>query len=70
LCGDKGNTYRVLVRKPDVKRSLGRPRRGWENHIKIDLIDLDWERVDWVKLAHDKDKWRALVKAVMNLRVP
>ena len=57
--------YRVLVGKPEGRRPLGRPRRRWEDNIKTDL-----QEVDWIELALDRDSWRALVYAVMNLRVP
>jgi hypothetical protein len=66
--GEKRNEYRLLVGKPERKRPLGRPRRRWVDNIKMDLLDIGWGGVDWVSLAQDKDKWRALVNAVMNLR--
>jgi hypothetical protein len=62
--------YRVLVRKPEGKRSLGRPRRRWEDNIKINLQDVGCGGVEWIELAQDWDRWRELVNAVMNLRVP
>jgi len=62
--------YRVLVGKPEVKKLLGRPRRRWEDNIKMDLKEVGCEGMDWIQLAQDRDKWRALVYAVMNLRVP
>jgi hypothetical protein len=68
--GEKRNAYRLLVGKPERKRSLGRPRRRWADNIKIDLLEIGWGGVDWTGLAQDRDKWRALVNAVMNLRVP
>jgi hypothetical protein len=58
--------YRILVGKPDGKRQLGRPRRRWVDNIKMDLIEVGW---DWIDLAQDRDRWRAYVNAVMNLRV-
>jgi hypothetical protein len=58
----------ILVGKPEGKRPLGRPRRRWEDNIKMDLQDVEWG-VDWIELAQDRDRWRALVNAVMNLRV-
>ena len=61
---------RVLMGKPEGKRTLGRPRRRWEDNIRIDLQEVECGRVDWIELAQDKDRWRALVNAVMNLRVP
>jgi len=60
--------YRVLVGKSEEKRPLGRPRRRWEDNIKMDLQELGCEGVDWIELAQDRDKWRALVNAAMNLR--
>jgi hypothetical protein len=57
------------VRQPEGKRPLGRPRRRWADNIKIDLLEIVWGGVDWIGLAQDRDKWRALVNAVMNLRV-
>ena len=56
--------------KPEEKRPLGRPRRRWEDNINIDLQEVGWEGMDWIELVQDRDRWRALVKAVMNLRVP
>jgi hypothetical protein len=61
--------YRVLMRKPERKRPLGRPRRRWEDGIRIDLREIGWGSVNWIKLAQDRDRWRALVNTVMNLRV-
>jgi hypothetical protein len=65
------NLYRVLVGKPEGKRPLGRPRRRWEDGIKMDLEETGWGDggVEWIHLAQDRDRWRALVNAVMNLRV-
>ena len=68
--GERRDVYRVLVRKPEVKRPLGKPRRSWEDNIKMDLEEVGCGDVDWIELAQDKDRWRALVNAVMNLRVP
>ena len=56
--------------KPKGKRTLGRPRRGWEDNIKMDLQEVGCGDMDWIELAHDRDRRRALVNAVMNLRVP
>jgi len=60
--------YGVLVRKPEGKRPLGRPRRRWEDNIKMDLQDVGCSCMDWIELAQHRDRWRALVTAVMNLR--
>jgi hypothetical protein len=62
--------YRVLVGKPEGRRPLGRPRRRWEDNIRIDLREVECGCVDWMELAQDMDSWFALVSAVMNLRVP
>jgi len=62
--------YSVLVRKPEGKRALGRPRRRWENNIKMDLQEVGCGGMDWIELTQNRDRWRALVNAVMNLRVP
>ena len=65
-----GGVYRVLVGKPEGKRPLGRPRRRWEDNIKMDLEEVGGGCGDWMELAQDRDRWRALVSTVMNLRVP
>ena len=62
--------YRVLVGKPEEKRSLGRHRRRWEDNITMDLQEVRCGGMEWIELAQDRDRWRALVNAVMNLRVP
>ena len=62
--------YWVLVGKPEGKRPFGRPRRRWEDNIKMDLQEVGCGAMDWIELAQDRDRWRALVNAVMNLRVP
>jgi hypothetical protein len=67
--GEERNVYKVLVGKPEGKRPLGRPRRRWENGIRIDLREIGWRSVDWIHLAQDRDRWRAVVNTVMNLRV-
>jgi hypothetical protein len=68
--GETRNAYRILVGKPEGKRPLGRPRRRWVDTIKMDLRDIGWDGVDWIELAQDRDRWRALLNTVMNLRVP
>jgi hypothetical protein len=68
--GEKRNVYRLLVRKPEGKRPLGRPRRKWIENTKMDLLEIGLSVVDWIGLAQDRYRWRALVNAVMNLRVP
>jgi hypothetical protein len=68
--GEKRNAYRILVGNPEGKRPLGRPRRRWVDNIKMDLRETGWNGIDWTDLAQDRDQWRALVNAVMNLRVP
>jgi hypothetical protein len=67
--GEKRNAHRLLVRKPGGKTPLGRPRRKWVDNVKMDLLEIGWGGVDSIDLAQDRDKWRALVNAVMNLRV-
>jgi hypothetical protein len=68
--GEKGNVYRLLVGKPDGKRPLGRPKRTWIDDIKMDLLEIGVSVVDWIGLAQDRYRWRALMNSVMNLRVP
>jgi hypothetical protein len=68
--GERRNAYRILVGKPEGKRPLGRPRRRWVDNIKMDLSEVGWDGRDWIYLAQDRDRWRAHVNAVMNLRVP
>ena len=67
--GERRGVYRVMVGKPEAKRPLGRPRRRWEDNIKMDLQEVDCGGMDWIEFAQDRDRWRALVNAVMNLRV-
>jgi hypothetical protein len=67
--GEGRNLYRILVGKPEGKRPLERPRRRWEVAIKIDLRQIGWGCVEWIHLAQDRDRWRAVVNAVKNLRV-
>jgi len=68
--GKRRGVDRVLVGKPEGKRPLGRPRRRWENNIKINLQEVGCVGMDYIELGQDRDRWRALVNAVMNLRVP
>jgi hypothetical protein len=69
--GERRGAYRALVGKPEGRRPLGRPRRRWEDNIKTDLREVGWGgSIDWVDLAKDRDRWRPLVNAVMNFRVP
>jgi hypothetical protein len=68
--GEGRGVYRVLVGRPEGKRPLGRPRRRWEDNIKADLKEVGYEGMDWIELAKHRDRWRALVNAGMNLRVP
>jgi hypothetical protein len=67
--GEKRNAYRLLVGKPEGKRPLGRPRHWWVD-IRMDLGEVGWGDVDWIDLAQDRNRWRALVNLVLNLRVP
>jgi hypothetical protein len=68
--GEKWTAYRILVRKPEEKRPLERPRRRLEDNIKMDLRETGWDGIDWIDLAQDRDQWRVRVKTVMSLRVP
>jgi len=70
MCGGRGKAYRVLVGKTEAKRPLGRRRRTWEDNIKMDLQEVGCESMDWIGVAQDRDRWRARVNAVMNLRGP
>jgi hypothetical protein len=67
--GEERNMYRVLIGKPERKRPLERPRRRWEDGIRMDLREIGWGSVDCIQLIQDRDRWRALVNTVMNLRV-
>jgi hypothetical protein len=68
--GEGRGVYKFFVGKPEGKRLLGRPRRRWEDNIKMDLQEVGCGGMDWIELAQDRDRWRALVNGVMNLRVP
>ena len=68
--GEERGAYRFLVEKPEGKRPLGRPRRRCVDNIRVDLQEVGCGYVDWIELAQDRVKWRTLVSAVMNLRVP
>jgi transcription termination factor 2 len=67
---EKRNVYRLLVGKPEGKRPLGRPRRKWIDNITMDLLEIGLSVVDWIGLAQDRYRWRALVNSIMNLQVP
>ena len=67
--GEERGVYRVLVRKPEAKRPLGKPRRRWVDNIRMDLQDMGCGYMDWIGLAQDRDRWWTLVSEVMNLRV-
>jgi hypothetical protein len=68
--GDRRGAYRVLVRKPEGKRAVGRPRHRWEDNMKMDLQEVGCGGLGWIELAEGRDRWRALLTAVMNLRIP
>jgi hypothetical protein len=68
--GERRGVYRVLMVKPEGKGPLGRPRRRWEDNINMDLQEVGYGGMDWIELAQDRDMWRALVNAVMNIQVP
>jgi hypothetical protein len=68
--GEKMKAYRILVGKPERKRPVGRPRRRWEDNIRMDLREIGWGGMDWINLAWARDQWRALVNTIINLRVP
>jgi hypothetical protein len=67
--GEERKLYKVLMGKTEVRRPLGRPWRRWENGVRMDLREMGLDGVDWIRLAQDRDRWRAVVSAVMNLRV-
>jgi hypothetical protein len=66
--GERRGAYRILVGRPGERRPLERPRRRWEDNIKMDLQEEGWGSMDWIDMTQDRDRWRALVNAVMNLR--
>jgi hypothetical protein len=68
--GEKRNAHKILVGKPEGKSQLGRPRRRWVGHIKMDLREIGQGGMDWSDLAQERDQWKALVNTAMNLRVP
>jgi hypothetical protein len=68
--GAKDNAYKLLVGKPEGKRPLGRPTSRWVDNLEMDLRGIAWDGVDWIDMTQDKDQWRGLVKAFLNLRVP
>jgi hypothetical protein len=68
--GEKRNAYTLLVGKPEDRRPLGRPRRRWLDNIRMDPVEVGWGDVDWIGMSQDRDRWRALVNSVLNLRVP
>jgi hypothetical protein len=68
--GDVGLAYRILVGKPEGTIPLGKPRRRWVDNIKTGLREVEWDGMDWIELAQDRDQWMAVVNTVMILRVP
>jgi hypothetical protein len=68
--GEGRGAYRVLVGRPEGRRPLGRPRHRWEDNIKMDFEEVGWGSMDWIDIAQDRDRWRGVVSAVMNLWVP
>ena len=68
--GEEMGVYRILLGKPEGRRLLGRPRRRWVDNIKMDIQEVGCGYMDWIGLAQDRDRWRTLVSAAMNLRVP
>jgi hypothetical protein len=68
--GEGRGVYRVLVGRPESKRPVGRPRRRWENNIKLGLREIGIDGANWIRVAHDRVQWRAFVNTVINLRVP
>jgi hypothetical protein len=68
--GEGSGEYNISVGRPEGRRPLGKPRRRWEDNIKMDLREIGFEDVDWIRWVQDRERWRALVNTVMNLRVP
>jgi hypothetical protein len=68
--GDTTRAHRILVGRPDGERPLERPTRRWKDNINVNLQAVAWSSIDWINLAQDRDRWRALTNAVINLRVP
>jgi hypothetical protein len=68
--GETRNAYNILIGKPERERQIGRPRRRWEDDIRMDLREREWEIVDWMHLSQDRDHWWAVVNTVKNPRVP
>jgi hypothetical protein len=69
ICGRGGTRYRLLLGKPEGRRPLGRPRHRWLNNIRMNLVEVGWSDVDWIGLAQDRDRLRALLNSVLTLRV-
>jgi hypothetical protein len=67
--GEERKVYKVFVRKPEGKKPLGRPRRRWDDGIRMNLREIGWESVEWIHLAQGRDRWQAVVNTVMNLWV-
>jgi hypothetical protein len=67
--GEEKSVYKVVMRKPEGKKPLGKPRRRWEDGIRMNLREIGWGNVEWIQLAQDRERWRALVNMVVNLRV-
>jgi hypothetical protein len=70
IYGEERRAYRALVGKPEERRPLGRPRRRWEDNIKMDLREVGWGGMDWINLTQDREKWQVLVNAAMIFQVP
>jgi hypothetical protein len=68
--GNLRNAYKILVGKPEGKRPLGRPRRGWVDNIRMGVREIGWDGMDWMDLSRGRDQWNALLNTIMNLRAP